>query len=96
MSPPFRWFIGGALILTGVLILALSMGCASSGFYAMSDEWCAKHPEASPARCNRNPLKEYDVQGHQPAGGAPTVDICPGQYVLIIDPATPLYCWGSK
>jgi len=30
-------------------------GCVSSGFYLMSDEWCARHPEASAAHCGQNP-----------------------------------------
>jgi hypothetical protein len=30
-------------------------GCASSGFYQMSDEWCMQHLAASPARCYHNP-----------------------------------------
>jgi hypothetical protein len=33
-------------------------GCASSGFYQMSDDWCMQHPDAGPARCHRRP---YDV-----------------------------------
>jgi hypothetical protein len=29
-------------------------GCASSGFYQMSDDWCMQHSAASTARCHRN------------------------------------------
>lgn len=54
------------ILLVSTLALA---GCASSGLYTMSDDWCSAHPEASPARCNRNPLHEVDVQGHQQSCG---------------------------
>jgi len=30
-------------------------GCASSGLYLMSDDWCGRHPEASAARCGHSP-----------------------------------------
>jgi hypothetical protein len=43
--------------VTAVAWICLN-GCASSGFYQMSDGWCTQHPEASPARCYRKP---YDV-----------------------------------
>jgi hypothetical protein len=40
----------------GVIAVAWTClnGCASSGFYQMSDDWCMQHPAASPARCYRN------------------------------------------
>ena len=33
---------------------SLLAGCASSGFYNMSDEWCTAHLDASAARCPEN------------------------------------------
>ena len=33
---------------------SLLAGCASSGIYNMSDEWCAAHLDASAARCPEN------------------------------------------
>jgi hypothetical protein len=33
---------------------SLLAGCASSGLYNMSDEWCAAHLDASAARCPEN------------------------------------------
>ena len=35
-------------------LLPLLASCASTGFYNMSDEWCAKHLDASAARCPRD------------------------------------------
>jgi hypothetical protein len=32
-------------------LAALLASCASSGFYQMSDDWCAAHPKASHKRC---------------------------------------------
>jgi hypothetical protein len=85
--------IGWTLLAIGVTLLALALSsCASSGLYAMSDEWCEKHPDASPARCNRNPLKEYDIQGHQPVG--PEWSMCPGQYTYGVYGVT-ITCWGN-
>jgi len=38
--------------LAALIALApLLASCASSGMYNMSDEWCARHLEASAARC---------------------------------------------
>jgi hypothetical protein len=34
-----------------VAIVPLLASCASLGLYNMSDEWCATHTLASPARC---------------------------------------------
>lgn len=57
MSPPFRWFISGMLIATGVVLMAIALsGCATlenAGLYAKTDEWCAKHPEAPKRNCAR-------------------------------------------
>jgi hypothetical protein len=83
-------------ILTLVAFAALIWllgGCASSGLYTMSDEWCAVHAEAGPARCNRNPGKHYDVQGHMP----PAVygDLCPGRYEYGVY-GTTITCWGVR
>lgn len=86
--------IGWLLIAIGfVLVLIALSGCGSSGILSMSDGWCAKHPEASPARCDRNPLKEYDVQGHLP----PAIygDLCPGRYEYGAY-GTTITCWGTK
>jgi hypothetical protein len=33
---------------------SLLAGCASSGLYNMSDEWCLAHIDASAARCPAN------------------------------------------
>jgi hypothetical protein len=84
------WAAAGALC---VLTFVSMLGCASSGLYTMSDEWCAAHPGAPPSRCNRNPLKEYDVQGHQLVG--PEWSMCPGQYTLGAYGVT-ITCWGEK
>lgn len=47
------------VVLAGVGVIAVAStclnGCASSGFYQMSDGWCMQHPAASPARCHGNP-----------------------------------------
>ena len=40
-----------------VLLVAMLASCASSGFYDMSDEWCAAHVGASTARCPGNPQR---------------------------------------
>jgi hypothetical protein len=71
-------------------------GCASSGLLSMSDEWCARHPEASPARCARNPGRHYDIQGHQPASSDPTHMLCVSQYAEIEYGSVFLTCWGQK
>ena len=43
------------IILRAFLVVApLLTACASSGLYDMSDEWCAKHLDASAARCPKN------------------------------------------
>ncbi len=34
-----------------IALLPLLACCASSGLYNMSDDWCAAHVNASPARC---------------------------------------------
>jgi hypothetical protein len=51
-------FLSGLGVLAGCAMTFCLSGCASSGLYQMSDEWCMWHPEASPARCYRKP---YDV-----------------------------------
>jgi len=47
------------VVLAGAGVIAVAWtclnGCASSGFYQMSDEWCTRNPAASSARCHRNP-----------------------------------------
>lgn len=83
-------------ILTAFAIAALIMllgGCASSGLYTMSDSWCATHPSASPARCDRNPGKNYDPQGHMP--GIVYGDSCPGRYTYGAYGVT-ITCWGNR
>ena len=37
-----------------IAIVPLLASCASSGLYNMSAEWCARHLEASTARCPEN------------------------------------------
>jgi hypothetical protein len=41
---------------TAFIVVASSLlaGCASSGLYNMSDDWCAAHLDASAARCPEN------------------------------------------
>jgi hypothetical protein len=34
-----------------IAVVPLLAACASSGLYNMSDEWCARHLDASAARC---------------------------------------------
>jgi hypothetical protein len=46
-----KFVLGGAI---AVAWMCLS-GCASSGFYQMSDGWCLQNLAASSARCHRNP-----------------------------------------
>jgi hypothetical protein len=52
-------FVKAKLVLAGAGVIAVAWislsGCASSGFYQMSDEWCTRNPAASSARCHRNP-----------------------------------------
>ena len=61
MSPlnrhPFRSRVTAKLVLGGAIAAAwiCLSGCASSGFYMMSDDWCEGHPGASAARCGHNP-----------------------------------------
>ncbi len=51
MTRNFAWFLVGVALIT---VLAWSMGgCASSGLFAMSDQWCDTHPNASAAHCAR-------------------------------------------
>jgi hypothetical protein len=89
-----RWIVAGLLfsIATILLLLALS-GCGSNGLLAMSDERCAQHPQAAPSHCNRNPNRNYDVQGHLP----PVVDgdLCPGRYELGAAGYT-ITCFGER
>ena len=44
-------FIASATLIAVMPLLA---SCASSGFYYMSDDWCARHLDARPARCPEN------------------------------------------
>ncbi len=37
-----------------IVVAPLLASCASSGLYNMSDEWCAKHLDATAARCPEN------------------------------------------
>jgi hypothetical protein len=60
MSPLNRHLLVTAKVVlpaAGVFAVAwiCLSGCASSGFYQMSDEWCMQHLAASPARCYHNP-----------------------------------------
>jgi hypothetical protein len=45
------------LLLAGTLAVAwiCLSGCASSGLYTMSDDWCMRHPQASAAHCGHHP-----------------------------------------
>jgi hypothetical protein len=42
-----------------VFIPLMLASCASSGFYYMSDEWCATHADASAAQCPVNHEPAY-------------------------------------
>jgi hypothetical protein len=53
-----------------VLLVSLLAACASSGFYDMSDEWCAAHVSASAARCPGNPQQVADNQSERVANNA--------------------------
>jgi hypothetical protein len=64
MTPPFKWFLIG---VAAIALLAYLTGCTSSGLYAMSDQWCDSHPDASPAHCERRAVIEH-------AGTTPTVE----------------------
>ena len=46
--PPMIRAMKAALLVALIPLLA---SCASSGFYNMSDQWCAAHLGASAARC---------------------------------------------
>lgn len=54
-----RWDIVGEILKMLIVIavcawtLILSFGCASSGLYQMSDEWCGRHPAADSSRCGK-------------------------------------------
>ena len=37
-----------------IAVMPLLASCVSSGFYDMSDDWCASHLAAGPARCPEN------------------------------------------
>ena len=37
-----------------IAVVPLLSSCASTGFYYMSDDWCARHSDASAARCPEN------------------------------------------
>lgn len=56
----------GLTIGLAAFVLFSMLGCASSGLYAMSDEWCAAHPDASHARCSRPPATTYCQYGAHP------------------------------
>ena len=45
---------------SSVAALPLLEGCASSGLYYMSDEWCGRHLDASPAHCPVNQSARND------------------------------------
>ena len=47
------------------VVSSLLAGCASSGLYNMSDEWCAAHVTASEARCPKD-LKRVAHNDGQP------------------------------
>jgi len=37
-----------------IAVVPLLSSCASTGLYYMSDDWCARHSDASAARCPEN------------------------------------------
>jgi hypothetical protein len=64
--------------LLAVLVIAyviLTSGCAYSGLYQMSDEWCAVHPSADAHRCASVVLSKattYCQYGEHPGDAACT------------------------
>lgn len=61
--------IGCLLIATGIVIMLLALsGCYSGGLLSMSDEWCAKHPQAGLSRC-KNPAHgdTFPTQAYSPS-----------------------------
>jgi hypothetical protein len=74
-----RITLGVGAILILIALTVITTGCASWGFYQMSDEWCDEHPQASAARCAGrtdappNPAQSWD-QEHLKRGdaGCPT------------------------
>jgi len=46
--------MGSKIFTAFIMVVPMLTSCASSGFYNMSDEWCARHLSASPSRCPKN------------------------------------------
>ena len=55
-------FLAGASVVAAMPLLE---GCVSSGLYYMSDEWCARHLDASPAHCPLNRSARNDANDVQ-------------------------------
>jgi hypothetical protein len=41
----------GSMRIWAFIAASPLLSCASSGFYNMTDDWCAVHPDATAARC---------------------------------------------
>jgi hypothetical protein len=46
-----------------IAVAPLLASCASSGLYNMSNEWCAKHLDATAARCPENQALAHRTAG---------------------------------
>ena len=56
-----------------IAVVPLLSSCASSGLYYMSDDWCARHVDASAARCpeNRSRAHQTAAASRPPSTPAP-------------------------
>ena len=50
-SPAVHLTMASLKLTVCIALIPLLTSCASIGLYNMSDEWCAKHLDASAARC---------------------------------------------
>jgi hypothetical protein len=63
----------GVMTIRAVIaVVPLLSSCASSGLYYMSDDWCARHVDASAARCPENRAHAHQtVAASRPSTPAP-------------------------
>jgi len=57
-------------LIAFVALAPLLSSCASWGLYNMSDDWCAKHLDASEARCPRGQEQDQQRVVHNDSGAA--------------------------
>jgi len=62
--------LSAAALLAIMILLAFSAGCAWSGLYQMSDEWCVSHPTAKTSRCAKLSWDQENLKRHD--RGCPT------------------------